>query len=154
MKQFTIAGWIIEVDVDKTSEYYASERTHAEACSCIYCRNYVMAFETIPKSVLIFLNSLGIDPIKQVGEIFESCRNENGSHLYHGWYHVVGRIIQGIDCMVPPTNWREIDLYIVDGIKFGFTNKLELVAENFPEPTIQLEFEANIPWVLNEPPES
>lgn len=60
---------------------------------------------------------------------------------------------EGKDCMVPSTNWSEMDLHKVDGFKFGFTKKLELLSGDFPEPALQLEFEGNVPWILQELPE-
>jgi hypothetical protein len=38
---------------------------------------------------------LGIDPRKE-GEVYEYLENEDGTHLYGGFYHIVGRIIDGL----------------------------------------------------------
>ncbi|MEH7454184.1 hypothetical protein [Gottfriedia acidiceleris] len=65
--------------------------------------------------------------------------NEDGTHLYGGFYHIVGRIIDG------PKLWECTE----KNISIGFSEDLRLVPENFPKPIIQFEFEMNIKWLLN-----
>ena len=43
-----------------------------------------------------------------------------------------------------------VNFYEIDkGFKVGFTTKAVLVEKDFPQPCIQLEIEAYLPWVMN-----
>lgn len=69
--------------------------------------------------------------------------NENGTHLYCSFYHIVGRIIDG-----PKLGGKETLTYELAGFDIGFTDDVDLVPEKFPKPIIQVELEMNIPWLL------
>lgn len=154
MEQRRIGDWIVEIDVERTRRFYQEYHRITGGCDCLYCRNYVEAADKLPRPVLEFFQSLGIDPIKE-GEVSEFCKNEDGTHLYGGFYHIVGRLISGPDC------WAKAgedlshlggNLLEVGGFTFGFTYAISLLPEHFPEPAVQLEFQGAIPWVLNEKP--
>jgi hypothetical protein len=148
MKEIRIKDWLLKVNVEQTARIYAQLPTFTESCGCLYCRNYTEVATHFSMELHSFFQSLGIDPTKCSGEIMEFCRLENGMHLYGGWYHLVGEIMDGPDCMVPPGNWGKINLIKIDTFEMGFTNKLQLVSSHFPESVVQLEFQAEIPWVL------
>lgn len=69
------------------------------------------------------------------------------------WYHLVGEMVEGPDCMSPPENWDNIDMIKIDSFEMGFTRELPLVSPIFPKSVIQLEFTADIPRILPDPPE-
>ena len=84
-----------------------------------------------------------------------NCLNPDGTLFYAGFYHICGKLISG------SSPWKEIDemsksldenaLYKINkDFKIAFQEQVDLLEENFPLPVIQLEFFANIPWVLNE----
>jgi hypothetical protein len=152
MKEMRIKDWLLNVDVEQTARIYSQFHTFAESCGCLYCCNYTEVAKRFSIELHSFFQSLGIDPIKCAGEIMDFGQLENGLHLYGGWYHLVGKIIDGPDCMVPPENWDKISLIKIDSFEMGFTKKLQLVSPNFTESVVQLEFEAEIPWVLEELP--
>lgn len=153
MKQMKIGNWIVEIDVEGTKAFYHAYHQITKGCDCIYCKNYVIATELLPKTVIDFFRSLGIDPTKE-GEVSEYCENEDGSHLYGGFYHVMGQIISGPDCWIKTgeeiSHLETNNLVEISGFKFGFTYGLSLLPDRFPKPALQLEFEGNIPWVLEE----
>lgn len=155
MKQITIGDWKLEVDVEKTKDFYQSYHQITEGCECLYCKNFVNAIEIMPKPVLDFFQSLGIDPTKE-GEVSEYYEKEEGMHLYGGFFHIVGELISGPDCWVATS--EEVShlatnkMIEINDFKFGFTHGISSLPEGFPKPTLQLEFEGIIPWVLKERP--
>lgn len=138
--------WLVEVDVQKTRAFYSTRPTWSETCECTYCKNFVMVchYERLPKWLSSLLQSLGIDPSRDEGEIWQYVDNEKGTHSYGGFYHVVGRILK------ENPNFQEWSAG--DNIHIKFTNKLDLISQGFPRPAIQVEFLANIPWLLPEEP--
>jgi hypothetical protein len=156
-----ILDWIVEVDKEKTRSVCAElpQISDDENCNCIHCRNWVEACSYFSEPVNVFFGQLGIDPTKE-GEISWVCVNDDGSHLYQGFYHFVGRLIEGPDCMVPfPFGNEEFHGHnivlqsLTNELRIGFTEKISLRPgdETFPEPILQLEFNMDIPWVLENP---
>jgi hypothetical protein len=145
MKRIQISNWIIDVDVEKTKEYY-NRITVEKGCNCIYCRNYIKCCETFPKEVLEFYKMLGIDPKKE-GEFME-FGIEDDKHLYMCFYHFVGRIVKRASDKI--RTWDDLNIIEVNDTEFTFTNNLDLVPEEFPKPVLQLEFAVKLPWLLEE----
>ncbi|MDI3478507.1 MAG: hypothetical protein PWQ59_2032 [Thermoanaerobacterium sp.] len=145
MKTVYLQNWVLMIDAERTKEYYDSIAVE-EGCLCIYCKNYIKNCETFSKEVLNFYTMLGIDPQKE-GEFME-FETDTDEHLYMGFYHLVGEIIKR------PGNetkkWDDLNIIEIDNVKFTFTDDLDLVPENFPKPVIQLEFEVELPWLLEE----
>ncbi|MCD5324464.1 MULTISPECIES: hypothetical protein [Pontibacillus] len=151
MKQTRIGSWTIEVDVNKTKEFYDNYHLITEDCDCDYCANYVLVCEKLPPEIKDLFNLLGIDPLKE-GEVSEYMENKNGTHLYGAFYHIVGRIIEGPKLWVPTKEGSEVsspDFVKYNGVEIDFSDDLALVPEGFPMPTIQFEIQLNIPWLLN-----
>ncbi len=61
---------------------------------------------------------------------------------YIGFYHLVGRIIEKAE----RKDYTPLD----DKRAVAFTDKNDLLSKDFPQPAIQLDFDAWIPWVLDE----
>jgi hypothetical protein len=150
MKQTIIGPWTIEVDVDKTNAFYDDYYLITEGCDCDFCANYVLACEKFPPEIKNLFYSLGIDPRKE-GEVLEFMENEDGTHLYGAFYHIVGRIIKGPSLWVPTNKSSEVSSHLFfkyHGIDVGFTEDLALVPEKSPLPVIQFEIQMNVPWLL------
>jgi len=150
LDQRKIGSWIIEVDTKKTKDFYEQYHLITEGCECNYCANYVLACDQLPEEIKILFNSLGIDPRKE-GEVSEYMKNEDGTHLYGVFYHVVGRIIKGPQLWVPNMESSEVfspnfEKYF--DVEIGFSDEISLVPEGFPTPIIQFEVQMNVPWVL------
>lgn len=85
--------------------------------------------------------------------MFECVKNEDGTHLYGGFYHIVGRIIEGPNGWIPANEGSEVVTphYVTQyGLEIGFSKDVALVPEGFPSPVIQFEFQMNVPWLLSE----
>lgn len=76
--------------------------------------------------------------------------------IYGGFFHIVGQLISGPDCWVKASeevsHLATNNLIEISGFRFGFTYGVSILPDGFPEPTLQLEFEGNIPWMLEERP--
>jgi len=92
--------------------------------------------------------------IDKESEIYHTTILPSGLHLYGGWFHVIGSIVSGGDAEVmtgPHSSKFEMDKY---GEHFwvGPTCKNHLLPKTFPAlPVVQLEFQAEVPWVIEEP---
>ncbi|MFV8830382.1 hypothetical protein [Alkalihalobacterium sp. APHAB7] len=153
MKQTKIGPWTIEVDVDKTKEFYDKYHLITEDCDCDYCANYVLACDRFPSEMKDLFQSLGIDPRKE-GEISEYMENQDSTHLYSAFYHMVGRIIEGPKLWTPSKKGSKVStpsFVEYHGVEIGFSEDLALVPDGFPVPTIQFEIQMNVPWLLRRP---
>ncbi|MEQ8188410.1 MAG: hypothetical protein ABRQ39_10620 [Candidatus Eremiobacterota bacterium] len=148
-----LLDWILEIDFVKTYNFYKSCYLITDVCKCTDCLNYAAACALIPEEIRGLYVSFGIDPTKE-GEVYNVAKNDDGTCLYGGFYHITGRIIEGTDCVVPVTAEDNLQirtfnlLPVIEGYKIGFTQKVSLVPPGFPLPVIQMEFMFNIPWIL------
>lgn len=146
MKRIQLSNWIIDIDAEKTKEYYDGIRVE-DGCDCAYCRNYIKGCETFSEKVLEFYRMLGIDPRKE-GEFMEFEATADDEHLYMGFYHLVGEIVK--EPSDKREKWDDLNIIKIYNMKFTFNKDLDLVPEDFPKPVIQLEFEVMLPWLLDE----
>jgi hypothetical protein len=51
------------------------------------------------------------------------------------------------------SNFNKSNTFEIENFTFGFAADLEFVPNNFPTPIVQLNFDANISWVLHENPD-
>lgn len=146
--------YIVDIDVDKTRIFYQTAENIRDGCDCSGCRNFEKALPHLQQEVNLVFDKMGID-IKKPREVYVNCLNPDGTLFYAGFYHICGKLISG------SSPWKEIDemsksldenalFKINKDFKIAFQEQVDLLEENFPLPVIQLEFFANIPWVLNE----
>ena len=92
--------------------------------------------------------------MKKVCECYVNTANKDGTLLYGGFYHICGSVITG------ESAWRRISekqsvwnddaaFAITDHFRVSVQNDVHLLEDTFPLPVIQLEFSADIPWVLD-----
>jgi len=143
--QMAFNDWVVEVDVEKTKSYYNNYSVDND-CSCLYCENYRAYCEQLLSPAL----KIGIDPRKE-GEFMDLNNGDDKNRPVLGMYHLIGRIISGPDNL--EENWNEINLIEIDNYKFGFNRKRYCLPEDFPEPSIQLDFSATTPWLLEIKPD-
>ena len=153
---FEFGKFKIDVDVEATREYYAKHgRTVLEDCGCINCRNFYTVMSNPTEKVRAFFDSIGADPLKSPEATWFDT-NENGIAYYYIIYHLVGTIIHADDIYTPHPNGNGASLklesfYEIDkDFKVGFLCKKDYVWKKFPDPCIQLEIDARLPWVLDE----
>jgi hypothetical protein len=151
MEQFSVGRWRLACDPGATRDAYgAITQAAPEACGCLPCRNFAAARNRVySATVLDLFERLGIVPVREA-EVYHLAPLALGLHLYGGFLHFVGAIESGEDAL---TSSGAISLEPVsDGFSLGFTARGSLVHDAFRgRPLVQLEFTAQVPWVLSEP---
>ena len=151
---FEFAGYRIDIDPDVTQRNYAQLLSNEFApCSCPGCTNYRAAMERVAHGAVAFLRTLGIEPDfpDQLSTLYT---DSDGFVHYEGVYTLCGRLLDGekpfiyLDC-----NRYQIDqtklYHATDDHLSAYFEKLRLVVHNgFAEPTVQMCFFAQLPWVL------
>jgi hypothetical protein len=143
----SLGVWTIEIDHKETSKHFSNDMP--DDCRCTYCQNFRLHKPFMSEQLIHFFNKLGIDPAKE-GEFMEFGRSNNGDIHYGGFYHIVGRIVEGPTTITD--KWNTTDLIKIDNFQFGFSSdEIACMPKGFPEPIIQLHFETVIPWRHDEP---
>jgi len=153
--------WVLQVDREATLKAYAATPAGgADTCECLYCKNFVAAREDAsPMEFRALLEKLGIDYRKDA-EVYELSPDGSRVRSYSGWFHFVGSIVSvdghevqrptkppqiGVDLWVP----RE---QINDTFGITFCLKSDLSHAAFEgHDLVQVEFDTEVPWVLDEP---
>jgi len=152
---FEFANYKLDVNVEETRKYYKTAKLISEGCSCRGCMNYEKAIDFLPQKVVSFFAQLGVD-MKKAREIYANCPNADNTLLYGGWYHVCATMIQGESAWIPTGqgNGYYLDetkaFFVTDNFKVFFQEECDLIDKHFPLPAIQLEIDANIPWVFSQ----
>ena len=149
---FEFGLYKLDIDIDRTRRFY--ETTNDVLCDCAGCRNFHVAHALLPDDVQTFFQELGID-IGKPAEMTAIVSRDGNITLYDGFYHICGSILNGPEPFVRiDERHRQFDQNAI--IKLTpdhfvyFTSECFLVADNFPSPVIQLEFQGNVPWMLEE----
>lgn len=155
MSTLRFGRWEISADAESTRKAYASVLLGGpEKCGCEPCLNFAAARNQIyPADVLALFARLGISSSREV-EIYYMGRLAPDRHLYGGWFHFVGSILSGADAakQVAENLWQPEFERISEHFKMGFSSRVELAREPFAGlPLVQLEFTAEVPWVLAAP---
>ena len=150
---FTFANYVVDIDVEKTRQIYKELPLITQGCECDGCQNFEKAADILPKTVRTFFDTLGVD-LKKIVECYVNCKNEDGTLLYGGFCHVCGTLIRGESAWVNISethSYYNTDLtYRLDeNFHISFQEECLMVEEQFEPPMLQIEFEANIPWVLD-----
>ena len=150
---FTFDNYVVDIDVEKTRQTYKELPLITQGCACDGCQNFEKAVDILPKTVRTFFDTLGVD-LKKIVECYVNCKNEDGTLLYGGFCHVCGTLLQGKSAWVSLSethSYYHTDLtYPVDNhFHLSFQEECLMVEEQFEAPILQIEFVANIPWVLD-----
>lgn len=148
---------IIDVDVERTRQFYRTANVITDGCTCDGCCNYAKAIGYFPQSVHDLFCELGID-LGKAAEIWAVSAFDSGKELlYGGFYHICGKLLSDTDVWVLEQNDKidtlknqeKLLMYEIEkNYSIGFTEDCHLIEENFPEPVIQMEINFCIPWVL------
>ena len=143
-----MSGYQIVLVPNQTRTNY---RNRLATCDCAYCENFHASHTSIPKSLVAFLDSLGVEYSNPV-YISEICENPDGSHLYTLVYDVVGRVISVPDSFEGSLSSHPLE---IEGLPEDITARISLapsVPGHFPPPAVEFEFFLNLPWMLDESP--
>jgi hypothetical protein len=143
--------WELSANAERTRRVYAAaDAGSAERCGCSTCKNFIALREKIyPVEIRRLFEDIGVD-FRKEAEISHFAKLENGLHYYSGWFHFIGAFI-GKDCTVPlPNGGHSLDLTpIDDGFAVGFRRDRALTFFEADDDIIQIEFEAQLPWVID-----
>lgn len=140
-EQIRVRGWLLEVDIEATRKAYHNAQP-IDLCGCQGCKNYAALASAFSGDLLTFFQRLGIDPTKEA-EMSVFYQDRARLHLYSGFYHLVACIREQPD---PPSFFPVTEQFWV-----AFTQETNLVPRYFPQPTLQMEIQAALPWVLQQP---
>lgn len=141
--------WTFEVDRTLTEQTYKDYS--GGTCGCNNCKNYVAyRNEIFSDEILKLFDDLGIDYRKEV-EVVTYEKLPGGLHHISGWFHFKGQILTGKDYRVPlPSSGHTFKLsQISDNFSIGFTKASDLTFFKDETALVQLQFDSNIPWVID-----
>ena len=151
---FEFGNYKLDIDVEKTREFYGRAGRITDGCTCQGCRNYEKWAASVWAEPKQTFEQMGV-AMEKACEVYVNCQNEDGSVFYGGFYHLCGRIIHG-DMVWEKVSENHAVLKemsfaeLCDGYQVAFTDEIVLLENDFPAPVIQMEVMANIPWVLTE----
>ncbi len=147
--------YLLDVDAERTRSFYRTLLPVSARCSCQGCRNYARAAETLPREVLQCFDTLGID-VRKATEVYVNETTPDGGLLYAGWYHLCGALLEGEPPYAEaPTGGAVVwdadrTCTVTPDFRLWFEQKKDLLPDGFPEPAVQMEIDAYIPWALDE----
>ena len=152
-EQIQVLKWLIEIDRETTVAAYVQSEAAYPRCTCLYCHNFSEAIKCLPEQVRDLCAILGIDPAKP-SEVLESAplKGQPDVHLYVGWYHIVGRIVEVDGRTLHADTQLVVTSELLSGWTIHFSNSDSLIPPGFPRPVFALEFTGTIPWLLEEQP--
>jgi len=150
---FTFGKFTVNIDVEKTKQIYKKLPLISQGCNCDGCQNFEKAVDLLSQEVRSFFDNCGID-LKRIVECYVNCKNDDGSLLYGGFCHLCGTLVQGENAWVKTSETHsyynsDLAYHLDDSFCVSFQEECFFVEEQFEAPMLQIEFVANIPWVLN-----
>ncbi|MBN8236100.1 hypothetical protein JF544_12620 [Halobacillus kuroshimensis] len=143
MQSVSFEGYELEVDYDKTINYYKNlpfigEKEH---CDCSYCKNYVLTTNTFPMIVKDLLQEIGVNP-KKGAEVSHFYEEENGKHMYVADYRLYGKLLKS------PISKTSKIYYVSNNDYFQIGFESVNIYENTSEK-IGFWIEAFLPWIVD-----
>ena len=134
VEQYSLFGYAVEIDKEKTQQWYMCAEEWG--CECGDCLNFLELAkrQTLPPKILETLSVLGIPPEKATYVCH--LTEENGEHLYQFSYRIVGNILKDDTASVAAEIRCCHETY-----PYG--------APGFPEPHFDFECYAKLPWVID-----
>jgi hypothetical protein len=161
LRAVDVGPWRLEVDREATRRAYAArpDRWPLSAdCACGDCRNFRAQLATVyPQPALDVFEHLGLTPGREI-EIYLTAPLPSGRRKYMGWFHVIGRLVDGPDSHRWAPDRRSACIVherLDDDFALGVTAWSGLVQPSFEAEQasiVQVEFEVDLPWVLDEAP--
>ncbi|GAB2685887.1 hypothetical protein GCM10027037_04410 [Mucilaginibacter koreensis] len=142
--------WTFEVDPETTSLLYQNvAASGTEECACGNCKYFLsIKSDVYPLEIKDLFVKLGIDITKE----YEVCDlgDQATTYVYSGWFHFVGRILDGNDDTIQENAGR-FNYKKVNGVfDIGFTTKISAsFFDNNEYPLVQVEFLTTVPYPLN-----
>lgn len=149
---FQFGEYKIDVDVEKTKQFYNRAKTVSEECQCDGCLNFEKAVDELSQNIRDFFSALGVD-MKKICECYVYCAKDENTLYYGGFCHICGTLLSGKSAWKPTSDstacWDEKATYpLSPNFVISFSDRIDMLEPDFPLPVVQLDFDADIPWVL------
>jgi hypothetical protein len=173
MEVITFRNWKFRIDSSQTELAYQAIVGTTNSCECHWCANFVAAREEVyPSEVLAVLTDLGLDHTKEADLYQQDIDVAHRTILYRWWFYSIGYIEEGPqaweyvghkpDDVLPVDVWdkhlealRESPRYFAIGFSDSAGRRKSeeefVPVELKPYSLMQVEFNAEVPWVLNIP---
>ena len=135
MKYYAMLNCEIEVDEEKTMQWYAN--ANEWGCDCGHCINFLAVAKRnlLPNYVLEHLSFFGIPPAKAT---YVCCLNGDiQKPIYEFSYRIAGRILKDNTSTI-----AEQARFCHETYPYG--------APGFPEPHFDIEFFTELPWIIGD----
>ncbi|AVK51373.1 hypothetical protein AXY43_03935 [Clostridium sp. MF28] len=155
MKSIIFEGWKIEIDKEKTKNYYSQLYRDGLRECCSDCRNYYYGIRHLPKVFIDFLESLFIVPETPICA-YKLDKVADNIFLYDVNYLISGNILEKPDNAENASeNGKKVfkTSTLTDEVEFYFTKELYPSLRNLSgyESYFELQLFCEIPWVIDEP---
>lgn len=84
---FQFGEYKIDVDVEKTRQFYDRAKTVSEECQCDGCLNFERAVDELSQNIRDFFSALGVD-MKKICECYVYCAKDENTLYYGGFCHI------------------------------------------------------------------
>lgn len=150
---FTFGNYTLDIDVVKTRRIYRELPTVGQECGCDGCLNFEKAVDGLPEQVRSFFDALGVD-LKKIAECYVNYQAVDGGLFYGGFCHICGTLVRGESAWVKTSETHsfynpDLSYHLNDHFCVSFQKECYLIDQKFEAPILQLEFQAEIPWVLD-----
>ena len=112
---FQFGEYKIDVDVEKTRQFYDRAKTVSEGCQCDGCLNFERAVDKLPQNIRDFFSALGVD-MKKICECYVYCAKDENTLYYGGFCHICGTLLSGKSAWKPSSDstacWDAVSLHI------------------------------------------
>lgn len=97
-------------------------------------------------------SALGVD-MKKICECYVYCAKDENTLYYGGFCHICGTLLSGKSARKPTSDstacWDEKATYpLSPNFGVSFSDRIDMPEPDFSLPVVQLDFDADIPWVL------
>ena len=141
---FEFGKYIIDVDVEKTREFY---RYYTYGCTCDGCKNFRKYAEICPDALKKWFEMLGLE-IGKPSEVFYINEEDENKLFYGGWWHLCGKVINTDRHTEILENGTKAIVsegyYVTENFNVSFHNECNCVPWNFPKPCIQIDISARL----------
>lgn len=100
---FQFGEYKIDVDVEKTRQFYDRAKTVSEGCQCDGCLNFERAVDKLPQNIRDFFSALGVD-MKKICECYVYCAKDENTLYYGGFCHICGTLLSGKSAWKPTSD--------------------------------------------------
>ncbi len=160
MKTIEFGRWGFEYDDERTRVACAK---FSDPCSCNGCTNLFTIFKKsnpFPERVKEFFTEVGIDYMALVEAVPHYFDKKRQQYFYSGWYHFVGKIIEGKDGKIVTSSHNGVpDAWHYDyqkvtadfSISFHKDSSLAYLFEDADlDNLVQVQFTLWTDWVVGE----